>query len=864
MKKLPPNKHLAFFLILISACNSLAASGFNIAKIASITSRPFVGANIDYLVDGNINKHPSGSLMTSSPLPVLSNMVMPISYTFSFKKKYKIHGVSVFQHRSPGRQSAINYILEADTNNDGNFDKIIVHEKNGEGDKWFRYKTKNSITTNKIRFRTTGYRKTKGPSHGGAAIAEIEIYSYESPAQTTLTPTHKAPSLTLDENTQTYWDKHIFKKQDTDKNSFIRGTFASMWSFWSLGQKYSASDNIKLARRMTKLGINTLWLYPGIYVDPTKPTASLTTPSNNYYSHFSQKTSKAINGKIMRRIMPFPSKVAPGYSENILTKFIDNMHHYGIRVIINEKLVPFGAKSWGFPNVQEPDIFPNLLCSDFMRQASIQYYREFLESGVDGLALGGDEFFVYNQPSQRNRKPLICRTEQPELLDLCTPTCKTLFDRKFGSTMETDDTFSPTSKALWELFEYDLTADLISEHTTIMRNEYPGTTITSLFRPGEQNRVAYGIAYDIMGHKGGIDVMSSDPYWSHNHYLGHYYFANETKKLIGASKKGHASVTLQTSPTFNKNGYKNPLMLYGPAFSALMHGARGINFYKLDYLYSGGKPDSGQPVTNFFNMVKYLEQEGLLNYKTPRKFAVLYSRASDDWWQQQNQNDPAQSAKAIVYQNFIMDSLFRNGIPFDLFYIDQYESLSKISEYETLIIPFPYSISLDNANLIKKASNSGVRTITINKNGDVDEIGQKHNKPLLTNLKGQLHLNLDLKNATYKELSRKIIDAISKQTSSPLPLTFITDNSDVECTLRVNNNKRMIFCLNWDSKIADIQLGINMPKGEYKMKYINMESYASASIWDKTIISENDLKSFRINLKHGELVTLLIEPVTTH
>ncbi|MFQ5469474.1 MAG: hypothetical protein ACE5EH_04115 [Gammaproteobacteria bacterium] len=804
--------------------------------------------------------------MLDAPLPIRVGQEMPVTYEFIFSKKLPVTKVKLFQYATEDRRPANGYVIDVDSDGDGQYEKSVVNERRGNGGEWHEYQIVPAIYARALRFRTTEYANVNGPNYGAAAVGEIEIYTdakQENKPLLELMEQQRVVEVVsgareLDELIDELIDENV----DIVGDGFLRGLFGSMWFFWSPGSEYSESKNVQKVELLKKLNINRYWLYPGVYINYDIGQNYVKLPTNPDYLYFiNRKYEHSLElGDKQYKILPFPSEILQGYRENILSKFISNLHKYNIKVIANEPLLPFGLTEWDFPRVANSEIYPSVLCSSFVQQASSQLYLEFMNAGVDGIALGGDEFFYYSSKTSEAAHPKLCVDDNNKIREICKPLCSEVFKDIYGLDIpELQKPFNPNI-AKYNAFVYQRLAMLFQGYADIMKAKNPDAIITSLFRSGEENRPAYGIAYDVMGVSGSVIEMSSNPYWSKDSYLGHYFFANETKKLIGASKERKAVITLQVSPGFDKNGYEDPIMIYGPAFSGLMHGLQGVNFYKQDYLFAGGYHDPGPWVEKFFNLTVLLDKLMLREYETPQTVALLYSRASDDWWQLSNPHDPIEASKAIVTQNAVMEVLFRNGIPFDLYYLDQPSMLNNLGDYDLIILPFPYAISRESFEKIKYAKSIGSKIISLNRKGEVDQAGMAYEKPLFSNIDYIEHLEIVLKNENYESFSQKIMQVLNSM-DLDYPMKLNTYSQDVECSIRSNykNNNKLLFCQNWEQKAVEFSVSVNLLLGKYSLSVVTLEHASPATIDDKAILTNKDFEKFQLSLAEGEAKILFIE-----
>ena len=116
-----------------------------------------------------------------------------------------------------------------------------------------------------------------------------------------------------------------------------------------------------------------------------------------------------------------------------------------------KSLLPYGLQGWDFPRVADPKVYPSVLSSSFVRDASTTLYKEFMDAGVDGIALGGDEFFLYGATAAGEDASPVCRDRAGLPRDICKPTSKELFVQRFGGDPAADGRFS-ASAAQWKIF----------------------------------------------------------------------------------------------------------------------------------------------------------------------------------------------------------------------------------------------------------------------------------------------------------------------------------------------------------------------------------------------------------------------------
>jgi O-antigen ligase len=850
-----------FGVCFIVAAGTSRANETNIAPFCTITSTPYMGASIAYLTDGKLASPADGTLMRAAPLgPRIG--VTSLRYLLALPGRYGVKRIRLFQSASSDRRAASEYLIEADTAGNGGYDRVLASETHGSGGRWFSYVVSPPVSAYAIRFRTLDSVADIGANFGPPAIEEFEIFTDDQPPSALPRSLPDVPRLDVGRAVDMQAAAASAATR-SDQSAFRRGLFGSTWLWWAPGQPYSEAHNEAVVGLLRRLGVNRYWLYPGVYVHAGRNSPDFTFPHDPDYLRFVERqlATAAGSGEGQVRVLPFPSDVVPGFRQNILGRLVAQMHDSGVRVVADELLLPYGLESWDFPRIVDTRIYPSVRSSPFVRDASTKLYEEFMHAGVDGLALGGDEFFLNEGDAADEDRSPVCRDAHGATRGICKPTTLDLFRQRFGRDVDPFQGRFSSAKGKWKVFGYEQLATLFAHHAAMMKSIDADAIVTSLFRPGQENRWRYGTAYDVMGWQGGVEEMSSDPYWSHNSALGHYYFAGEVKKLSGASRSRTAVVTLQASPTFDVNGYRDPLLVYGAAFSALMHGASGINFYKQDYLFAGGANDAGPWVEKFFALTKLLDAEGLARYRIPKGIAVLYSRASEDWWELAHAGDPEQAWQATVYQNGVMEVLFRNGMPFDLYYLDQPESLGEIGDYRVLILPYPYSVSKPALDAIRAAIARGTRVMAISRFGEVDEFGAVRETPLLRDVPGIEHVALDLASSRYDDVSQRLSQRLRAVLGSANPLTFDAAGRDVECSIMEKDDDRLLFCLNWENQALDVELGMNLHDGGYEASVVTLDRESVATIGGKSVLAASDLARFRLALAPEAAEVIIVRRV---
>lgn len=850
-------------LILISiACPVFSA--INIAPYSEIISVPYIGETTQYLVDGIIlSKKEDNTQMLVAPLPIRIGNSIKVRYEFTLPDSYELSHVRIYQLKpTAGRNSAKSFVISIDTDNNGICDKTIVTEDAGKTDMWQQYHFSDHPIISKLCFLTNKLKINKGPNYGGPVISEFEIYinnKNEIKKNDINTIDWKKIQLLEDspESFQKIDNLLIDTLPNNSKHNINRGVLSSMWLYWNPDTEYSSKRVNKKIHQLTLLGATHLWLYPHAYSNKVN-FEEWTKPADR----ISQFYSKQVNNKSKKeRIMSFPNRLLPASKINILKKMTEQLHENNINIIVNESILPIDSIGWTFPRIPNATKFPSL-CSDYVRKESRHFYKSIVDSDIDGLVLGGDEFFLYDNGRDDKSFPEICKINGL-ISDKCKPTCSELFYSETGKNTPTNTRDYSKTNAQWKIFRYRMIAKWFLEYKTSFTDNNNNLTTTTLLRPGEYNKTDYGAAYDIIGNNESIDIMSSDPYWSNNNYLGHYYFANEVKKLLAANNKRKAEVTLQATPLFTNTGYEDPLMLVGPVFSSVMHGATGINFYRQDLLFSKNIYKSGVLVSKIFKLLKYINQLGFSNPQNSKDVAILYSRASEDWWRLKNQKNVNKSVQAHIYQNSVLEVMFREGVDFDLFYLDNNKVLNNLEDYKIVIIPFPYSITKNSIIKIKYHLEKGINIVVFNSRGEVDELGIEYPEPRLAFLNESQFKNISIDYTTYIDFKNEIFKVLDSTLDKPYSLVNNRNGHDIECNIlrHQSNNDIMLICINWDIKSYPLALSLKLPYNNYKIDKITLDGVVPLVINGNSKISSTELENFNIQVSSKEFFILHINNI---
>ena len=817
---------LVFSSIVFSMANTQENADINIAPFSKIYTTPYIGFSTYKYVDGEIDTPQQGNILRTTPLPIKHSSKINLELEFRFNSPQLINRIRIYQANAINRNYASSYTISYKKSLNDTKQLTVTTESNAKPYKWFEYTFSPAILSNSIYIKPNTLSTNKGPSYGGPLFSEIEIYAetYSQNRTQSLTGNNNEikHTLTVDKSKSIRLPADLSIKKPWNEQ-FQKGLFSSIWYF----EKDESNNTIKDPRYLSilkDLGITRVWLYLNLYRNSNEAIF----PQNMLPHPDSQPPLENKNQKIP--VLPFKNDYMPYINSTVVDNLINRLHSNNIGVIANEPFLPVKNKSWGFPRVFEPENFPCLLTSSALHDIAVNYYDTLLSKPFDGISVGGDEFFFYGHKAHDMTNSLFCK--QSKLKD-CNSSFNDSFKRRFPLK-------SQLSHINIKTHEYELLADLFARLSRKIKAK--GAISSSLFFTGNHNRPGFGVAHDIIGHQSDLDEMTVDPYWSHNNYLDTSYFSIETKKILAATPTRNAHITLQATPDFTSEEFQDDIMIYGPAVASIMNGISGINYYKIDYLLKKGlKSKSYTRVKKIFNLARFLEENDFLSYTSPRHIALLYSRSAEDEWQLNNKHN--QPYHAALFQNAIIQSLIKQSIPFDIFYLDQASTIPDLSQYDLTLIPLNHSINKLALPKLGTAKNIlAFQSKHINQNEKSSDVSNT-----IKSLDNAYQYSIDLDRTNFNELSELIHNKITVITGSP-PTLSTSSLSDIECNIVKKNHDFIMYCINWGNKDSELNISMNIPDSNYNIWTFNADRLSPVTINQDSLITQSQLRNARIEI----------------
>ncbi|OGV35712.1 MAG: hypothetical protein A2020_04180 [Lentisphaerae bacterium GWF2_45_14] len=877
---------LGLIIAISYAVNLIAEDNLtNIAPEAKLSSYPYAGYTLRRIIDG-VKDHDEGPTTEGNKSKVEFPIRTPGELTklgatieFEFKQPRTISGISIFQDK---KQCVTAYKIAASTDGGKKYNIILAEEKNIEPKKHLEHFFP-PIIVNSVRFIGL-----KGNGNVYPALFEFEILSPTNAViaseKVTKEPINSIPFLKegVKLKPDTRVEKKSIKRMD-------KGIYISIRDFWNLSFTNIPFEKnerfLNLIKYLKKMKMDQVIFYSDFYFDKSDLEKGIfKLPSQEPYKSYTERELNDISvGKRKYCGVLWPSKIAISYTKgNIMKDFCEAMHKNGFKVIASfgPNRLPFSAKKGYFPMSQgdfheDNEKWPCIISDDYVKEGLAEIYREIIDSGADGVILGGDEFGC----------------EGHRLRNVSTKdSCHEKFKKRFGYESLPSDVVNEENFRKWKIFEYEGIANLFKYWRDAVKEKNPDATVACLLIPWPfcfNNRMWSGLAYDIIGQTADMDYIATD-----------YYCPESTiKRLIGANKNRKAGFTLATGK-FNPYGpFERAIRIFGPTLTVIGQGGKDVKAIDFFHLWNiadlkkGKLLPGGEALAELMPLIERLEEKGIAESSPPKKIALLYSRASEDWWQLNHEyqqpaspyllekygkDHPMASYKKIeaavlqeqvqgyIYQKALMEFLFHNAYPYDLFYLDDERTMSNLSEYSLIIMPFPYSVSRDALRQLEIAKAKGSKILIVARKGEVDQFGNPYKEPVLNSLLnkegvGFIDLNLN-KCSGYED----VWSILKKETDLLLgknrPVNFNNNRFDVDLMcLEKNEEEKFLILINNEQKCVDIELGVLLsPSKLYKVESIDFTGERETSINGKSIFRSEELKYFKFNLAPEAIKILYI------
>lgn len=796
-----------------SGIASVKADDMNIARFAEIKTTPPVRYR-------TVNRIVDGDPETGTAFR--RGVTMGGVYEFIYKKPVVVAKIRFLQGQNrrfeDSNLSATEYVIMADTANKGEYDKEIVHSISGASG-WNEH-TVTPVKAYRIMFKAL---KGKAPwEESYPFIREFEIYSPdEYPVQpeerqaksVAIQDDKDKVGAILDADSDTAIDMMFTER---DKNAFIKGVIVAFWNFGLYPEMKEDNFNFKNMKIQDSPQFKD---FIGKLKSIDANTVCLMREDKDALACWPSKSFKSIS----------PDR-------DFLQEFCDAMHENGFKVHVN---MLASAVANCLIDIKPDDY--SLTHQKALNEKWSLLLKEVAGKGVDGVYVCPDEFYF---------KPFSISN-----LSAKHPVRRDFMDRyNEPPPIAQPGLFKMGIFRKQCLFNYEQAALLIKHWGDCVKSVNPSIlTLTNLgAHPfAYNNRNSYELAYDIIGKISGVD------------YLGTDYQNNKTRFLV-ASATGNTKAAMLVFTSVRP----------GDNLSCILQGARGVMVYRYNYIFTENKANATKAA---FLLCDTLANWGYSGILQPSKIVLLTSRASEDWWQLDNNVIHRADGKSVEGEmgfwssEIIAEFLDSCGYPYDVLCLDREGDLGKVADYPLAIMPFPYSVSEKAAAILGKAFDAKTRFLIFGKKGEVNEYGMKHaggpalNRIVTAGTLNSKALFLDPDIRDYERRSGYESDLKGKidfLLAGDKDFHFDRKGSDVGVYfLQKKEDDRLIALNNKESRNALVSVGFHMPRGVYEIHSVsstNPEKMYPCTLLGKQKIDAEALSNFTVELKPAETRLLRI------
>ncbi len=514
---------------------------------------------------------------------------------------------------------------------------------------------------------------------------------------------------------------------------------------------------------------------------------------------------------------------APPPNRDILKELTDTLHAHGLKLY----LIFLGRFMETYIGPKDKDGWQTLL-------------EEVASRGIDGISLCHDEaFYGLDKPEGKTRPK-----DDP---------VRVAFQKRFGPGADLPESIwqDTVDYKRWTLYCYEQLAERFRRYRDAVKKANPKCetfVIIGSHAVSANNRMTYCLAYDVIGHIADLD------------YLGTDYQEAETRVWAAAARNRRAAMEIFVPPSVREG------------VQAALQGARLIAWYRYNYIEMQKSADHRRRELAF---LAALERWGVTRASTPKALAVLTSRASEDWWDNDHGTNWLGS-NPIAKQGFwtarlVNQFLNANGYPYDLYYLDHPEDLKDIGQYRVIFLPFPYSVSRQAAEALHKANAGGAKLLIAQQLGEVDEEGARHERPILADLvrKGR-------DDGTVAFIARNLVEweteptfagefgkVLDEALGDAKPLFLHKHGCNVEAYLsEAGPREKFLTLINWQDAEADFEVGLPLPAGNYRITTVaasDPSAECKGLLNGKETASATDLRRFALKLPPGDVRILHLQ-----
>ncbi len=454
--------------------------------------------------------------------------------------------------------------------------------------------------------------------------------------------------------------------------------------------------------------------------------------------------------------------------------------------------------------------------------------------------------------------------------------CFTAFRREAGAgDIPFRDEDTPLGRR-YRLFGYRQYARQFADLTAEARRLRPGGFTWCNINKSPMILAARGrtfLAYDLIGAEGDVG------YWGTvvgpQYHLGKtrtiLHPAWMTKRFAAASRQQECGALISAGYYYNWH-YEKPYpasCLSGSALVAAFNGARSLLFYRLNYLRGEWQGrDLEAEVRQLAGMLRTLETFGIESSESPKRIAVLYSRASEDWWQLARDQD---ANRGFFRHQALCELLLAEGYPYDVLYDSRADHLAQLSAYDLVLLPFPYAISDAAVAALSAAAEAGRQVLFFSRQGETDEYGDPRPAPALPPLRDRWpeRVRFDESDLCGRGGDPAYVRTLCAQLDRMLgpARDWVFEKAFRDDVLfferRIGEDRRVLLLVNHEDRPLTVQAGVTLPSGRYRAEVVTREGVRSAvpaGIPGEGGIPAETLRRFAVPLPAQDALVLCIAP----
>ncbi len=789
----------------------------NVAPRArGLASSPSIGQQISRLIDGD----------EATTASFRSGVTLPGTIRIDLGEAVEVSAVRL-------RQTSIwtpRFRLRADTTGDGEGDKTLA-VVNGQPNGWQTVPVPPALCHGIL---LQALEIQGGWEQSAPALGEFEIYATAEAAKAlpaaapAAQPDPSLPRLVVGEPVEVSWppaprsaDARVLRLITTD-----------LWMFGITGGEDDLPQMplaeyprfVETLRDIKEMGADGTLLFIEAKMEAFWPSINFRSFTNQHFWEARAKAALPTAGNETPAPLDPPNLTDLPSQRDLLREFVEAMHANELQVHV----IFLGRFPACHVGPKENDVF-RTLC------------EEVVARGVDGISLTWDEAYLGLPHPEGEKRP----ADDP---------VRAAFHERFGpeASLPKDIWQRSVDYKRWVVYSYEQHARRLGGYAEAVRAINPDCvtlTVIGSHPISCNNRITYGLAYDVLGQLGGIDYLGSD------------YLPRETR-LFAAANVPRFGAMENFVPRSVREG-----------IVSVLQGARMVSYYRYNYIEMQKSRDHR---VREFAFMDALMRCGVTRARSVGDVACLISRASEDWWDNDHGTNwlagNPEAKRGFWSHRAVNQALGEGGFAFDLYYLDRPETLDDLSRHALILLPFPYAIGEEAVAAIEKAHAAGSKVLILQREGEVGPYGAANDPPALRRLieagreDGSVRL-LDrdlLAWETERDFPRAFAAEVDTLLGERRQLRLATPGNAIGSYLFTDGgDKRYLLLVNWRDEARPVEVGLRMPPTEYHLLSVSSDSprepkagvHAGNRAW-----SAADLARFVVELTPGEVRLLSVQP----